>query len=136
MIAIIGEAGGSYYSSDFTGAGGTTSLTVTSNVNLHTFMGGVRVRASNVPRLVPFGQILFGGEHTTNSNETVTVQQTTSRIRRDFASTDAALAFDAGATFVVRSRVGVRAAAGYAHFFAPDIDLNAFRFSLGAAFRF
>ena len=134
-LAIVGEAGGSYSSHDFTGTGTGLSVTVTSDVKFHTFMGGVRLRAPQVPRLVPFGQVLFGGEHDASINETVTtVAQRTSRSRREGSSSSAALALDGGATLALGA-IGVRASAGYARFFGAA-DVDAFRFSLGAAFRF
>ena len=46
-----------WYKSETISAG-TSSVDAT--VNLHTFMGGVRVAARTNPKLVPFGQVLFG----------------------------------------------------------------------------
>ena len=139
ILAIVGEAGGSYSRRDFTSTGNGLTVTFTSDVNFYTFMGGVRLRAPQVRRLVPFGQVLFGGEHDASVNEsTSTVAQRTTRSRREGTSNSAALAFDGGATLML-GRIGVRASAGYARFFPTadfEKDIDAFRFSLGAAFRF
>ena len=139
ILAIVGEAGGSYSHREFNNAANGFVATATSDVTFYTLMGGVRLRAPQGPRFVPFGQVLFGGEHDASMNEaTLTEGQRTTRSRREGSSSSAALAFDGGATLML-GRIGVRASAGYAHFFPTadfDKDLNAFRFSLGAAFRF
>ena len=139
VLAIVGEAGGSYSSSEFISTGIAATATITSDIKFHTFMGGVRLRVPFVPRVEPYGQVLFGGEHdATVSEQTLTVAQRTERRRQERSSNSAALAFDGGATLVL-GRIGVRASAGYARFFPTAdfaVDVNAFRFSLGAAFQF
>ena len=139
MLAFVGEAGGSYSSSDFANTVNGVTATATTDFKFHTFMGGVRLRAPFVPGIVPYGQVLFGGEHdATVSEQTLTVAQRTERRRQDMNSNSAALALEAGAT-VMLGRIGVRASGGYARFFPTAdfaVNVNAFRFSLGAAFRF
>lgn len=139
-LSIVGDAGGSYSSNDFSSSGNGVTATVTSDVKFHTFMGGVRLRAPQLRRFVPFGHVLFGGEHDASVNEsTLTTAQRTTRSRREGSSSSPALGLDGGAT-VALGRIGVRASAGYARLFgAADVeggDVGAFRFSLGAAFRF
>ena len=98
-------------------------------------MGGVRVRAPQTAWAVPFGQVLFGGVRNTSVGErTITVFQTTSTTRQEETSSDPALALDGGVTMAI-GRIGVRASVGYARFFGTA-DADAFRLSLGAAFRF
>jgi len=139
MLAIVGEAGGSYASNHFSSAGNGISVAITTDLKLHTFMGGVRLRAPVVPRFVPFGQVLFGVLHDAGATENVTtVLQRTTQSRRETSSNNPSLALDGGAT-IAFGAIGVRAAAGYARFFGAEregIDVEAFRFSLGAAFRF
>jgi hypothetical protein len=98
-------------------------------------MGGVRVRAPQTAWAVPFGQVLFSGVRNTVTDErTTTVFQTTSTTRQEETSSDPALALDGGVT-VMAGWVGVRASVGYARFFGTA-DADAFRLSVGAAFRF
>jgi hypothetical protein len=134
-FAIVGEAGGTYFSDDFSSTAGTLVIKESLDIKFHTFMGGARVRAPQIPWFVPFGQVLFGGEHDTSSDErTLTIGQNTTRNRQDRSSSNAALALDSGAT-IAFGRIGVRASAGYVRMFSTA-DADAFRFSLGAAFRF
>ena len=79
--------------------------------------------------------MLFGGEHNASTGEgSLTIGQNTQRSRQDVSSSNAALALDSGAT-IAFGRIGVRASAGYVRMFSAA-DADAFRFSLGAAFRF
>ncbi len=138
-IAIVGDVGGSYHNQDFSSAVNGFVATTTSEARFYTFMGGVRLRAPQEPRFVPFGDVLFGREHDASTNEaTLTVNQQTTRSHRESSSSSAALAFDGGATLML-GRIGVRASAGYVRFFPTadfEVDINAFRFNVGAAFRF
>ena len=134
-FAIVGEAGGTYFSDDVSSTSGTVVIKESLDIKFHTFMGGARVRAPQIPWFVPFGQVLFGGEHDTSSDErTLTIFQTIQRNRQDLSSSNAALALDSGAT-IAFGRIGVRASTGYVRLFSVA-DADAFRFSLGGAFRF
>ena len=134
-FALVGEAGGTYFNDDFSSTAGTAVIKESLDIKFNTFMGGVRVRAPQIAWFVPFGQVLFGGEHDTSSDErTLTFGQITQRNRQDLSSSNAALALDSGAT-IAFGRIGVHASAGYVRMFSTA-DADAFRFSLGAAFRF
>jgi hypothetical protein len=136
-FAIVGEAGGTYFDDEASQTfGSTLSTTESADVTFHTFMGGVRVRAPQDPRLIPFGQVLFGGEHLSGANDrTITVlQRPTSTSHWESSSSNAALALDGGAT-IRAGVIGVRASVGYVRFFG-GADADMFRLSLGAAFRF
>ena len=134
-FAIVGEAGGTYFNDDFSSTTGVVSVKESLDVRFHTFMGGVRVRAPQLAWFVPFGQVLFGGEHDKSTDErTLTILQNTQTSHQDRSSSNAALALDSGATIAL-GRIGVRASVGYARLFSTA-DADAFRFSLGAAFRF
>lgn len=131
-FAIVGEAGGTYYSDEMETTG-TISTRETLDATLYTFMGGVRVRAPQHAALVPFGQVLFGGEHNSSVHErTLTIFQTVLPSRTEASSSGAALALDAGVTAAVGS-IGARASVGYVRLFS---DADALRFSLGGVFRF
>ena len=134
-FAIVGEAGGTYISDDFSSTTGAVSIHESFDLKFHTFMGGVRVRAPQIPWFVPFGQVLFGAERDTSTDErTLTVFQNTSTSRQARSSSNAALGLDSGVTMSVGA-IGVRASVGYVRLFS-EADADAFRFSLGAAFRF
>jgi hypothetical protein len=130
-FAVVGEAGGTYSSNERSLSSATRE---TSDVRLHVFMGGVRVRAPQNARFIPFGQVLFGGEHNTSARElTSTFSGRTSTSRFERGSSGAALALDAGVT--AKAIIPVRAAVGYVRLFG-EADSDAFRLSLGAACRF
>ena len=134
-FAIVGEAGGNYFNDDFSTATGNLSIRESLDVRFNTFMGGARVRAPQLGWFVPFGQVLFGGEHDKSTDErTVTVFQNTQTSRQNRSSSNAALALDSGAT-IAFGRIGVRASVGYVRLFSTA-DADAFRVNLGAMFRF
>lgn len=134
-FAIVGEAGGTYFEDGFSRTSGVLSIEESYDLTLHTFMGGVRVRAPQRAWLVPFGQVLFGGERDTSEDERrTTIFQSTSTSLREGASSSPALALDGGLT-VTAGWIGVRTTVGYVRLF-ESADTDVFRFSLGAAFRF
>jgi hypothetical protein len=134
-FAIVAEAAGSRFEDTFEQPSTVVSIRESLDVEFYTFMGGVRVRAPQTAWAVPFGQVLFGAVRNTSVDErTITVFQTTSTTRQEETSSDPALALDGGVTLAV-GRIGVRASVGYARFFGTA-DADAFRLSLGAAFRF
>ena len=136
LFAIVGEAGGSYLLDKISTTGPVLSISESTDVRFHTFMGGVRVRAPQVPWFVPFGQVLFGGEHDASSNERTITFPTgaPSRSRRDASTSNPVLGLDAGATIAARV-IGVRVSAGYVRFF-NRADADALRVNLGTVFRF
>lgn len=135
-FALVGEVGGTYHSDDFSRTSGSFSSEESLDVSFHTFMGGVRISAPQKPAIVPFGQILFGGEHDASTNERITRfssgQPSTSTSKG--GSSSAVLALDSGVTLDA-GIVGIRAAVGYVRFFSRA-DADAVRLSLGATFRF
>jgi hypothetical protein len=141
-FAVVGEVGSTYQSDDSTQTLGIVTTSESSDFELYTFMGGIRVRAPQNTRFIPFGQVLVGGQRNKSSYERTTtfnipnrptpLPPTTSEDERDTSS--AALALDGGVTVSV-GFVGVRAQAGYVRMFG-DTDVDAFRFSLGGVYRF
>ena len=61
MFSIVGDVGGNYKSEDVTEVVQGVTVTGEADASVHTFMGGLRVRGSRNPNVVPFAQILFGG---------------------------------------------------------------------------
>jgi hypothetical protein len=135
VFAIVGEAGGTYFKNELNTTSGSFSTSETTRVTFYTFMGGVRIRAPQIPWFVPFGQILFGGERDTSSNErTLTFQTgTPSRTVREGTTSNPVLGLDAGVT--MGGRVGARVSAGYVRFFR-NADADALRVNVGGVFRF
>jgi hypothetical protein len=135
LFAIVGEAGGTYFHDEIS-MPGTVSIAESTKVTFHTFMGGVRVRAPQIPWFVPFGQVVFGGERDASSNErTITFPAgNPSRSRREVATSNPVLGLDAGVT-IAGGVMGVRVSAGYVRFFR-SADADALRVNVGAVVRF
>lgn len=135
-FALVGEASGVSFREHFSST--STSLTTEENarVSMYVFMGGVRIRAPQNARLVPFGQVLFGGQHNSSaSDRTLTFRQgAPSYSRVEYSGNGSALALDSGVT-IAAGWIGIRASAGYVRFFGKT-DSDAFRLTLGAAYRF
>ena len=139
-FAVVGEVGGLREKGETSTAAGVTTTTESWNLELYTFMGGIRVRAPQHSRIVPFGQVLVGGQRNESDyKRTLTFNIPNfpiqpSVITREGEASAAALALDGGVT-VAFGFVGVRAQAGYVRMFGTT-DADAFRFSLGGVFRF
>ena len=139
-FAVVGEVGGLRERGGTTSASGVVTTSESWNIKLYTFMGGIRVRAPQHSRIVPFGQVLVGGQRNESDyTRTLTfnipnfpIQPSTST--REGEASGAALALDGGVTVSV-GFVGVRAQAGYVRMFGTT-DADAFRFSLGGVYRF
>jgi hypothetical protein len=141
-FAVVGEIGGTTQRDSQSQALGIVTTSESWDFELYTFMGGIRVRAPQNARLIPFGQVLVGGQRNKSSYERTTtfnipnrptpLPPTTFEDERDTSS--AALALDGGVTVSV-GFVGVRAQAGYVRMFGAT-DVDAFRFSLGGVYRF
>jgi hypothetical protein len=134
-FAIVGEAAGTYHSDEMDRTTGAFRVRESYDATFYTFMGGIRVRAPQNAAVVPFGQVLFGGEHDTSEYERSTsFNQNTSSFTLENSTSNAVLALDAGVT-ISAGRIGVRTSVGYARFFSTA-DADALRVSLGATVRF
>jgi hypothetical protein len=137
-FAVVGEVGGTYKSRDDSRTIGGVRYTGSADFSVHTFMGGVRVSApSTNPRIVPFGQVLFGAarQKTTVDLSAAGPGTGTLRFSDEASNTDAALALDGGVDVSTGGALRVRAAAGYFREFG-DSDSNAFRASVGVVLPF
>src|SRR5258705_6670257 len=136
-IAVVGEVSGSYksFNENTNQFGVTTNVDV--NVNVHTFLGGVRFNARQNPAFTPYVQALFGlareaatvkGEATFNGRTTTIVDQSES---------DSDFAFDAGGGVNINlsDNLAVRGGAGYLRLGGGD-GANAFRFVAGVGIPF
>ena len=135
-FAIVGEAGGTYHKDDTSSTTGSITRTESLDITFHTFMGGVRIRAPQHRALVPFGQVLFGGEPDSSTAErTFQIGQSNpSTTRQETNTSNAVLALDGGLTMMA-GPIAIRASGGYVRFFSRA-DADTFRLSLGGGFRF
>ena len=131
MLSIVGDVGGNYKSEaeSFTEQG--LSFSGTAKVSLHTFLGGIRLRATESPRVSPFAQILFGAARATAS-----VEATVSGVSFDFdeSGTEAAMSLGGGVNLNAGS-LGVRVQAEWLKIL-EDESGNAFRFGVGIVIPF
>jgi hypothetical protein len=137
-FAVVGEVGGTYKSRDDSRVIGGVRYTGSADFSMHTFMGGLRARvASTNPRVVPFGQVLFGAARQKTSIDLSAAGPGTGTLSfsDEESNTDAALALDGGVDVDTGGSLRVRLAAGYFHVFG-DSDSNAFRASVGVVLPF
>lgn len=135
-LAVVGEVSGNYKDFDETTTVGGITATVKASMNVHTFLGGVRLNARQNPSFTPFAQALFGlarvgGDaeiQTTVAGRTFSVSQSVS---------DSDFAFDAsgGVNLNVSDSLALRVAAGYLRVGGSDGG-NAFRFGAGIVIPF
>jgi hypothetical protein len=132
-FGVVGEASGSYRSSDATFLSGT--LTLSEKAQVYTFMGGPRF-FRKVGRIVPFGQALVG-------IATERLQQTETRTEGYAAgvntwspsSTNLAVQPGGGLAVYLTEAVGLRVSGDYRIIVDTDDDdvRNGFRFLTGFA---
>jgi len=137
-FAVVGEVGGTYKSRDDSRTIGGVRYTGSADFSLYTFMGGARVRAASTnPRIVPFGQFLFGvaRQKTSVDLSASGPGSGTLSFSDEDSNTDAALALDGGVDVDTGGSLRVRVAGGYFHVFG-DSDSNAFRASVGVVLPF
>src|SRR5215510_12869938 len=63
LLGIVFQVGGNYRTLDESVALGGVAATVTADVSVHEFLGGVRLNLRSNPAIVPFAQVLAGGIH-------------------------------------------------------------------------
>jgi hypothetical protein len=131
-LSIVGDIGGNYKSEteSFTEQGVT--FTGTAKANVHTFLGGIRLRATENPRLSPFAQILFGAARATASVEATVGGMPL--IDFEESGTEAAMSLGAGVNLSAGS-LGVRVQAEWLKILEDDTG-NAFRFGVGIVIPF
>ncbi|MGH9237530.1 MAG: hypothetical protein ACRD3G_05770 [Vicinamibacterales bacterium] len=132
MLSIVGDIGGNYKSEteSLTEQGITFTGSVTSSV--HTFLGGIRLGATENPRVNPFAQILFGA-----ARGAASVEATLSGVPLiDFeeSATEAAMSLGAGVNLNAGT-FGVRIQAEWLKILEEDSG-NAFRFAAGIVIPF
>jgi hypothetical protein len=124
VLSITGDVGGAYKSDSLT----VGSFSQSFDARIHTFMGGVKVRAvTQNPDVIAFGQALFGAANlrTTTATPAITLSR---------QSTEPALSLGAGVD-VNDLPVDLRFQISWIRVF-EDGGSNAFHFSVGAKFDF
>jgi hypothetical protein len=124
VLSIAGDVGGVYKGDSITVGNFSQSF----DASIHTFMGGVKVRAvTQNPDVIAFGQGLFGAANlrTTTASPTITLSR---------HSTEPALSLGAGVD-VNDLPVDLRFQITWIRVF-EDGGANAFAFSVGAKFDF
>ena len=136
-LSVVGEVAGSYRSEDSARTIAGIPYTGTVDFSIHSFMGGVRVRAADVhPMLVPFGQILFGGSHEKISEEDKsTGGGGTLTFNTDASDNSGTMALDGGVDINFNKSIGARVSVGYMRFFA-DPGTNGLRVNIGVVVPF
>jgi hypothetical protein len=135
LLSIVGDVGGHYDSETATQAVQGVTVTGTAKGSVHTFMGGVRLRGSRNPSVVPFGQMLFGGARASATAEgSVTVGGVPFSFDFSESDTQAALSVGGGVNLSAGS-IGVRLQAEWLKVLVEDSG-NAFRFGAGVVIPF
>ena len=132
MFSIVGDVGGNYKSESVTFTEQGISFSGTAKVNVHTFLGGIRLRATENPRVTPFAQLLFGV-----ARGSAGVEATVGGVPLidfDESGTDAAMSLGAGVNLTAGT-IGVRLQAEWLKILEDDSG-NAFRFGAGVVIPF
>ena len=132
MFSIVGDIGGNYKSESVSFTEQGITFSGTAKVSLHTFLGGIRLRATENPRVSPFAQLLFGA-----ARGSASVEATVSGVPLidfDESGTEAAMSLGAGVNLNAGS-LGVRLQAEWLKILADDSG-NAFRFGAGVVIPF
>jgi outer membrane protein with beta-barrel domain len=136
MFAVVGEVGGNYKNFNDVLAELGANVNVDVNVNVHTFMGGVRFSARQNPAFTPYVQALFGLAHAkTDVEGQVTVAGRTISLNESMSDSEFAFDADGGVNIRLSDALAVRVGAGYLRVGTSDGG-NAFRFSAGVVIPF
>jgi hypothetical protein len=136
-LGIVAAVGGNYKSIDESASFGGISASANLDVNVHEFMGGVRVSSRANRTVVPFGQVLAGAINGSfNASGSATVGGTPIfSANEEGSGTDFAWLFGGGVNIGLTERVGVRVGADYLRILSED-GVNAFRFTAGVTVPF
>jgi len=135
-FAIVGDLAGAYKSIEGTETALGVTVSSKADIKIHTVLGGLRYSMRNRPRLVPFGQVLFGLAHgSANLEQSVTVAGRITSRNESESSNEFAFDIGGGVTVAATDRFDLRVGASYLRIGADD-GSNGIRFSVGAAFPF
>ena len=135
-FAVVGEVGGNYKSFNDVLAELGANVNVDVDVNVHTFMGGVRFSARQNPAFTPYVQALFGlARAKTDVEGQVTVGGRTISLNESMSDSEFAFDADGGVNFRLGDGLALRVGAGYLRVGTSDGG-NAFRFGAGVVIPF
>jgi opacity protein-like surface antigen len=135
-LGAVGEVSGQYRTIDETRLVAGSSVNVSADLRIHSFMGGIRFSVRQNPQIVPFGQALFGLVHGSASVEgSTTVGGRTFTVDESESDSDAAFALGGGVNVRMTDILALRFAASYFRVI-EDGASNSVRFAVGAVFPF
>lgn len=135
-VGLVGEVSGHYRTIDETRVISGVPVSVTADLRMHTFMGGIRFSTRQNPRLVPFGQALLGLVHGVASIEgSTTVGGRTFTVDESESDSDMAFELGGGVNVGISDDIAVRLGASYFRVI-EDGASNAVRFAIGVVFPF
>lgn len=112
-VAVVGQVSGNY-----------KTFEDLFDLNLHSYMGGVRLGSSGSRGVVPFVQVLGGAFRSGSSGLGV-----------DESSTDGALQVGVGVNVLPVGGIGLRLGADYIRVFTESEGTNVLRFGVGIVFK-
>jgi opacity protein-like surface antigen len=135
-LGVVGEVSGHYRTIDETRVVAGVPVSVSADLRIHSFMGGVRFSLRQNPQIVPFGQALLGLVHGSASIEgTTTVAGRTLTVDESESDSDMALALGGGVNVGVTNNLALRFAASYFRVIEEGAS-NSVRFAVGVVFPF
>jgi len=138
VFSLVFQVSGNYKTFEEAASFAGVTGTLTANLKVHEFLGGVRVSARKSRAVTPFAQLLVGGVAASAEAEgrvTMGGETVFERSERE-SSTNFGMQVGGGATFWLGEKIGVRGAADYVTVFAEESGVNAFRVAVGVVFGF
>ena len=136
VFGVVGEVGGNYKNFNELNSQFGANVSLDANVNMHTFLAGVRVNARQVPAFTPYVQALFGLARAAGSIKgQVTIAGRTTSIDQSQSNSDFAFDAGGGVNFNISDAFAVRVGASYLRVGGSDGG-NGFRFGVGAVVPF
>jgi opacity protein-like surface antigen len=133
---VVGEVSGQYKTVDETRMVAAVPVSVSTDLQIHSFMGGIRYSAQQNPQIVPFGQALFGLARSSASIEgSATVGGRTFTVDESESDNQAAFELGGGVNVGVTSNLALRFAASYFRVI-EDGASNSVSFAVGVVFPF
>jgi opacity protein-like surface antigen len=132
MLGVVFQVGGNYKTFEESVTIGPGTVTATADLDVHEFLGGLRVNARGNSALVPYGQVLVGG---VVSSVELTASSTIPGVpgfSEEESATNFGLEVGGGVNFRVAENTGIRFGVDYVRVFAEDDEgVNVFRFHVG-----
>jgi opacity protein-like surface antigen len=135
-LGVVGEVSGQYKTLDETRMVAATPVDVSTDLRIHSLMGGIRLSARQNPQIVPFGQALFGLVHGSASIEgSANVGGRTLTVDQSESDNDSAFELGGGVNVTTTRNITLRFAASYFRVIEEDAS-NSIAFAAGVVFPF